>query len=271
MGTVTRSSGGASTPTAPTYTQGAYGLNTGLTSITGGTAGVKVAAVSIGTLSQAVDLLSLEFYYNANRAFLIDVIAAGTIIAADLPVTFTTGSVCRFSLPLRIPAGALTISHLSNGTNQALIASAFAATATLAETNTLIEAIAPAGSSALTTGVSGVTVNNVAPAMTQIGSALANAITGFIPSLSTNSDTTRTSTSYLLEIGTGADATAAAANLLPGHWLYGSNTVAVLYETNRLYRQAFPAGTIFWARVTSSADPSATAPETCNIQLHGVR
>jgi hypothetical protein len=259
------------TPTAASLTFGAYGLNTSLATHTTGAANAKGTATSLGTLSQAVDLIRMAFFTANSRPFLIDLRLAGALIATDVPVVFTN-TTARMNLPLRVSAGELTFQASYGGTATSIEAIAFAATSTVQETATVCEPIAAVGAGAELTGITGIQPGDigVSSGWVEIGTS-ANAVKGVLPFVGRSNVTTgRADERYKLEIGTGATIGVVASIGISS--LFRSSAAIIIGDNLQPIMQAFAAGTKFWARLTTLATTaSAGTTRTMNVQIHGIR
>lgn len=264
-----QAAGGA--PALPTYTFGSFGLSANaLTMTTGGTTNTKGATVSLGTLTQAIDQLHLHLGFNvANRALLLDVYRNGVLIAQDVPFSYQSTGVARFVLEQRIEPGEITIRGSGSAASMAFTVFAYAASANVPEVATLMEPIGPvaAGPAAQGVNVSGLALNTPSAWVQLNAVGIANAIRSIRPSVASGGDTSRTSAYYLLEVATDA----AGTQMLPVKWLIASGTASVAGDAIRTHKQGFPAGTQFWVRLTALTDVSATAPESAQVQIHGIR
>jgi hypothetical protein len=262
--------GGGSTPTLPTLTLANNGLVTAEAAITSGTTNAKGSPISLGNLTSAIDRLDLRISGTSGRRFRFDLFSGASLIAADVPVNQNGPLVVQMSLPIRIPAGALTMQVAASVNNATIYALPYGYTSTPQQTASLVEPIgtvntAATAAGAVQQGSTGIGVTNAAGSPVQIGSALVNAIAGLLVHVDNDNDPSRTATRYTVEIGTGPNV--GAITWLPLPIMVESSGTGIPMERIAPIFQAFPAGTIFWTRAQSVA---ATA-DMINVQLHGIR
>lgn len=253
----------------PTLSYGRFGLSAAPVNVlTGGVVDTKGAWASLGTLSQPVDTLYLNLNQSGSRQIVFDIEANGQQVVFDFPI-INNGYLVHQALPIRLPAGLVRARTAGSQANLGFNFSAFGGAASITNPATIIEPIGPT-LSVKTVQTVGVTISPVptsAPAWVQVNAAgIANAVKGIVPFIGQETKGGgRTNNTYTLEIGTGPDS--ANVTALDLAWLFNFNTISLLGDQADWLDQAFPAGTIFWVRVTASA--ANTDP--VNVQLMSKR